>query len=140
MPVDAIIHATYVSLIGSGLYSRSEMMSMIDRLPHLLQSNGLKKLLVDMTGYETGPTDMDRYVTGVRSAELLRGIRISVYTKIFKEERTLFFEDVTQNRGLNTRLFYDREKALKWLLGPALEDNDQEQDDGETHKPEPLLG
>jgi hypothetical protein len=73
--------------------------------------------LANLSGYN--PSLMKRYEIGSLSSTLGKGMdRVAIFGTAQQLEGG-FSTMVAQNRGLNVRVFTDREEALRWLLGKA---------------------
>ena len=85
-----------------------------DKLAELCRQNNLKCILFDMSELNNPLPDWDRYKAGEAIAEKLMGIKIASFSKAsFTNGFTI---NVAFNRGINIKVFTDKDEAIKWLL------------------------
>ncbi len=78
------------------------------------------KLLLNFTSLQGHWSTVDRFEIGEIGGQLAPHVgRIAALAREPMIDPKKFGVQVARNRGLTVDVFYDREKALAWLLGPA---------------------
>lgn len=82
---------------------------------------GLRRVLIEGTIARRQMGTMDSFGLGSLAGSMLTGISLACcFYGYTPDEKTAFFKDVAQNRGVRIEFFNDREAALRWLgVGPA---------------------
>ena len=96
-------------------YSKASLVEMMREVQKISTELGCYKLLGDISQMVGTVSTMDRFEFGVQGAIIFRrGYKIAIIHR--PEEINRFAETVSVNRGLNARIFSDKENALEWLL------------------------
>jgi hypothetical protein len=104
----------YVSYICKGDFNYNKFTGGFDKLADVCHENNYKGVLFDMSGLNNPLPDWDRYKAGEAIANKLMGIKIASFSKAsFTNGFTI---NVAYNRGINIKVFIDKDEALKWLL------------------------
>ncbi|HVE38791.1 MAG TPA: hypothetical protein VNM14_02815 [Planctomycetota bacterium] len=99
----------------------------LDELPGLLAviqkecgTRGCPLLLIDLRALKNNEiSTFERFKIGLGAASLAGGVqRMATLARPDQIDPQRFGETVARNRGLNTRIFGEQEKALAWLLQP----------------------
>jgi hypothetical protein len=115
--IDVSDGAGFLRIVARGQYSRRRFDELLQRIVSEIQSRGVWRVLVHVTGVPGPIPVLDRYEAGVSAAGALRAqTRIAVVERSDRSER--FFETVARNRGLSIRDFAGEPAAREWLLGP----------------------
>lgn len=104
----------YLYVEYSKPYNVDDLINLSKEALDISKNEGIKKLLLDVSQMPGKVKPMDRYEIGVKSALLFRyKLKIAVLYKI--EEINGFAETVASNRGMNVKIFSNRDEALDWL-------------------------
>jgi hypothetical protein len=82
---------------------------------------GQRRVLIEGTIAARYMATMDSFAVGTLAGSMLAGVSLACCFYGYKpDEKSLFFKDVAQNRGVRVEFFGDRDEALRWLgVGPA---------------------
>lgn len=107
-----------IELKAFGILVKEDMQKTIDDMRKLSDIEGIKEILADVTDVEFGPSLLDTFEL---FSKFPRDLKQAVFSNAPLPENlmkdVMFIEDVSVNRGLQTRVFSSREVALQWLLG-----------------------
>lgn len=74
----------------------------------------IRKVIIDICNLDVKLSIMELFKTGEDASELKKfGLKVALLAK--KETISYFFDNVTQNRGDQVRVFTDYDIAVKWL-------------------------
>ena len=77
---------------------------------------GHRRVLVEGTVVARRMATMDSFGAGALAGSMLPGVSVACCFYGFKpDEKSQFFKDVAQNRGVRVDFFSDRDAALGWL-------------------------
>jgi hypothetical protein len=92
-----------------------------DKLARLLDENGLRRAIVDMTKEESfmkGSTlHLFDFGCSLASAVFSRGVKLAVVDENGSKSDVDFVVTVASNRGFVVQLFTDTARAIEWLVG-----------------------
>ena len=109
-----------VHVVFSGTISDIEFQEAIAGSLLLAEKNGTKQFLTDCTEMESGASvlkaiELAKKLSGMDEFwEIKEAIIFSKHERAVKDLEV--YEAVTNNRGMNIKIFHDRESALRWLL------------------------
>jgi hypothetical protein len=109
----------YLEVRATGKYSLPDALEAFSRMAREAERLQRSRILLDMTGLAGDLPTMDRYQSGVHAANVLRGVRRMAVVGSRALRYTGFFEDTASNRGLEVRIFFERDEALAWLTSSA---------------------
>lgn len=108
-----------VVVVATGAITADELGCQSPHTIELLRQHDALRMLVDYRDAQIGVSTMDVYALPDRydALGLSRKVRIAVVLPRDLENQELFdfYEDVTHNRGFNTRLFRSAGEAQRWL-------------------------
>ena len=100
-----------------GPYRLAELLEIIKPVIDYCHQHNLNRILVDITKSIGDPDFIDRYDHGVEMEKRWdRRIRLAVLLREDQKTPDKFWELVTKNRGIPSRVFTEMELALKWLM------------------------
>ena len=107
----------YVHVVFSGDVTLGALEGCRDELKAALSHNGCRRLLVEGDGVNLRQSVAEEYeFTSEHRLNFPAGIRIALLADPETVEYFRFVENVSQNRGVNQKVFLDRDDALEWLL------------------------
>ena len=118
MPYDVkfVEDGNYVSGTMTGDITETDLKSIRSEMNDLLNAHSCVRLLVDASGGTNKQSFMtDFEFTAQHRTELPPGTSHAVVIRSDQKEHMQFVENVAQNRGVNLRLFLDRNEAISWL-------------------------
>jgi len=100
------------------LEGASELMK---SLSDVCARQGQRRVLIEGAVAARRMATMDSFTIGTLAGSMLAGVSLACCFYRYKpDEKSLFFRDVAQNRGVRVEFFGDRDEALRWLgAGPA---------------------
>jgi hypothetical protein len=108
----------YLNVYAMGIRTRDNVKEITLKVFAAALEKRLKKILIDvrdLTGY-FGVTDIYFFVTEVLQDLRGKGVEQVAVVDIRRSQRQgWFLEPVSQNRGINFRVFAEEESARKWL-------------------------
>ena len=108
----------FVTITLSGEVSTDDLVACRSEAITLLLANECTRLLVDATTEAPRRDILDDYqFTSEHASQFPRGTRHAVLVQAGERDYMEFVENVARNRGVEMRLFIDRDQALEWLLG-----------------------
>ncbi len=119
--VDIPLEASLVETTYSGVLTPPELSDAVRETLRVAETSGLKRFLADCTSLEGGHSILDLYALVDSIAKDATGIdkeAVLLPSLPAAAEDVRFWETACFNRGLNVRVFVDRESAREWLLSP----------------------
>ena len=121
MEWDIVVNEAHqcLEVTTSGIADKDSSLNMVKSIVHEAKDHQIKKILVDHRnlGNVIGNT-MDIYerpqLLKDTGAEL--SVKIALIIKPEHWEHFRFFETVCINQGFSVSIFYDKEKAMSWLI------------------------
>lgn len=114
-PDVAVIETTY-----AGFLSPEEVAAAIAQTMELVRAHGVTRLLADCTTLEGGHSIVDllAFVESVASTDGASALKEALLLPALaaSAENVRFWETACLNRGINSRIFSDRSRAIAWLL------------------------
>ena len=105
----------YVRLQAEPPWTTENAGRLIELAKEEAKRRGTFLILLDLRSWEQPDSEMVRYDSGVRVAELLNApYRVAAVSN--KESVNYFAENVAVNRGASLKMFADEASALNWLL------------------------
>ena len=115
--IDLVKDAKYVSLVFTGKVTRNDLETARDEVSIALTSNSMNRVLVDISQSIIEMSFLDHFqFTSEHQAYFPRGGRIALVISQDEMKGYQFIEDVSQNRGVNVKLFSEKSQACNWLL------------------------
>lgn len=107
-------HYLYIRI--DGLYVFNELLMMIEKVKNDCIKNNQHRVLINMMDLDKfNASIIERFNLGEKLASHMNfDIKMGVCGQ--KEYINFFAETVARNRGMNLRVFYSEEEALRWLL------------------------
>lgn len=109
----------FVEIVYEGMISASDLLTIAGAKTALAQEHNTFHLLADCTTFTGGHTIADLYA--LLGHVVAQGFAAQVREAVILpadpalHQQVVFWETIGQNRGLNVRVFEDREAALAWL-------------------------
>ena len=104
----------YIFVKYKGSYIKNTLFEIIKEVKKRSKEIKCYKLLGDISEMTGKVGTLDRFDFGVQGATMFReNYKIALIYR--KEEINGFAETVSVNRGLNARIFSDKESAMRWL-------------------------
>lgn len=108
----------YVSVKLTGDVTFDDLNKARDETQVLLTANTVTRVLVEAKRKGSMPSVLEDYdFTSQLASYFPRRTKIALSITANQMEYMRFVESVAYNRGLNFKLFPDRDQALHWLLG-----------------------
>jgi hypothetical protein len=81
---------------------------------------GQRRVLIEGTVAARRMATMDSFTVGTLAGSMLAGVSLACCFYGYKpDDKSQFFKDVAQNRGVRVEFFAERDAALRWLgVGP----------------------
>jgi hypothetical protein len=119
---DIIVHEEdgYVEIVTRGVADGDGSLRMAKAIMQTMRGNRMTRALIDHRGVESvvsNPVDIYSRPKIFRLIGTLLNIRIAEVINPEHEEHFKFFETVCINQGYRFSVFYEKDKALVWLLG-----------------------
>lgn len=77
---------------------------------------GQRRVLVEGTVAARRMATMDSFAVGALAGSMLAGVSLACCFYGYKpDDKSRFFKDVAQNRGVRVEFFGERDEALRWL-------------------------
>ena len=82
---------------------------------------GQRRVLIEGTVAARRMATMDSFAIGTLAGSMLAGVSLACCLYGYRtDDKSQFFKDVAQNRGVRVEFFGEREEALRWLgVGPG---------------------
>lgn len=107
----------YIAVLHEGAFSGRELFAARREFSELAKSSGVRRVLADVARVIGNISTFDTYEFSSSHHEYLPAdIKIAVLIKNDQENDARFAEDVATNRGINIKMFTDKNDALRWLL------------------------
>ena len=117
--IDFFDRGDYLEVVFHGAFSLANHKIQVPELLKACKRYGKKVAFCDLTQQKGTMTIVERYQLGTFVAGFWdRTIRLSILVHPDHHTAGDLFEDVTHNRGLNFRVFIDRERALAYAHQP----------------------
>jgi hypothetical protein len=122
MQWDIILHEEdgYVEIVTRGIADRDASLGMAKAIMETMRSNRMTRALIDHRAVESvvsTPVDIYSRPKIFRLIGTLLRIKIAEVINPEHEEHFKFLETVCINQGYRFSVFYEKDKALVWLLG-----------------------
>ena len=112
---DIIRIADYLSVMVNGRLDVQGFIEITDKVYEACVADGIRKLVIDVTGTAGTFSDSDKIEFAKYAAEKLKG-KIDRYAYVYPHELLNYSSQlVAKGRGLNVRAYYSLEEALKWM-------------------------
>jgi len=109
----------YVSLILKGEVTAGDLATVRKEAASLLSEHNCSRLLVDATELARMQSIVEDFEFVSRNLSYFPPpVRIAEIANEQYLEHMQFVEDVSQNRGIDFKVFTDRDEAIGWLLAP----------------------
>ncbi len=118
-PIEIEDHDRFVEARFLGNYSFERFKDQAETASQACHQKNKRRLLVDLTCFETDPTMVERYELACHAVKVSAGLKVALFSKPKFVDRNKFGILVAQNRGLIVDVFTERDKAVDWLLSPA---------------------
>ena len=104
----------FILVQSYGVVTREDIAESIASVREIFDNEGINKVLVDTTGQEKMPNTIDTYEL---FAEFPRAFRLALLIQQSQvtARDIAFVETVGFNRGVQMKIFHDKEQALRWL-------------------------
>jgi hypothetical protein len=113
------INKKYIKLSTRGIADKDSSILMVKAITDAMKRKKLKRVLIDHSQLESVTGDVfDIYERPkiMKIIGAILGIRIAEIVKIEHKEHFKFLETVCNNQGYQFQIFYQKNKAIKWLL------------------------
>jgi hypothetical protein len=97
-----------------GVVTRDDIAESIASIREIFDSEGINKVLVDTTGQEKMPNTIDTFELFAAFPRAFR-LALLIQQSQVTERDIAFAETVGFNRGVQVKIFHDKEPALRWL-------------------------
>ena len=120
--MEIIVHneEKYVEIITNGFMDKDRSMAMAETIKESLKKNHMTRVLIDhrkVTGVSGDIFDIYERPKIFKLIGVILGIKVAELINPDHLEHFRFLETVCLNRGFKFSIFYDRDDALKWLIG-----------------------
>lgn len=106
--------AGIIKVRSYGVVSRDDIAASMDQIRKAIAEQGIHRVLVDTLEQETMPGTIDVFhLFSTLPKSLRAAIVVRADQSTAKSQK--FAETVSQNRGINVRVFHTEEEALAWL-------------------------
>lgn len=103
-----------IEVVSSGILTRQDMESTKAKIQKILVEKGFRRVLIDTTRIQSDPDTFNIFDAWKNHSKDFRiAILATESSPIIKD--ILFTENVAVNRGQTVKVFWDREKARRWL-------------------------
>ena len=103
-----------IEITSFGIVSSGDIMDSINKIMKIFKETGVHKVLVDTTTQEKMPGTVGIFkLFSSMPKEVVYVLLVKEHQ--LTEEDLIFAETVAVNRGVQIKIFYDREKAIDWL-------------------------
>lgn len=112
----------YIEVITKGVADSNGSMEMAKSIAETMRSNKITKAIIDhrnITDVSGTVAQIYKRTKFFKLIGVLLGIKIAEIIKPEHLEHFKFFETVCINRGYKFSVFYERKKAMVWLLGES---------------------
>jgi hypothetical protein len=104
----------YLRVTATGSWTRESAEQLLDVARRQADCKGFDRILLDLRQWDSPDTEMTRFWSGLRLAQLLaQPFRVVAIARA--EAITRFGENVARLEGADFRLFTDEGEALAWL-------------------------
>jgi hypothetical protein len=115
-------HADYllVALAPGYEIDRAGVTELMKSVSDVCARQGQRRVLIEGTVAARRMATMDSFAIGALAGNVLAGVSLACCFYGYKpDDKSQFFKDVAQNRGVRVEFFGERDEALRWLgLGP----------------------
>ena len=121
MELEIMIHSDlkYIEIVTKGVLDKDTSIDMAKKIAETMRHNRITKALIDhRNAINKSGTVMDVYERPkiFRIVGMILGVRIAEVINPDQSGHFKFSETVCLNQGYRFLVFYDRKKALEWLL------------------------
>jgi hypothetical protein len=121
MELEITIHSDfkYIEFVTNGVVDKDASMKMAKTISETMKRHRITKALIDhrnVTDVTGGVMDVYERPGIFRLFGIILGVRIAELINPAHLEHFKFLETVCINQGIRFSIFYDRTKALEWLL------------------------
>lgn len=106
--------AGIIKVRSYGVVSRDDIAASMDQIRKIIEEKGIHKVLVDTLDQQAMPGTIDVFHLFSTLPQSLRAA-IVVRADQGTAKSQKFAETVSQNRGINVRVFHATDEALRWL-------------------------
>jgi hypothetical protein len=122
MKLEITLHADdhYIEIVTKGVLNKESSLDMAKTIAGTMRHHRVTKALVDhrnVTLISGNLIDVYERPGIFRIIGVILGIRIAEIINEEDREHFKFLETVSQNQGYRFSVFYDKSKAVEWLLG-----------------------
>ena len=105
----------------SGVISFKGWLERYKHICDIAAAKGVHKILIDGLAVTGELSLRERHELGREGAAYPQSKRMAIKIAVLGKEPTMngIGVSVSQNRGLNAEAFYDRQRAIEWLLNPS---------------------
>jgi hypothetical protein len=122
MELEITIHSDfkYIEFVSTGVVDKDGSMKMAKTISETMRHHRITKALIDhrnITNVPGGVIEVYERPKIFRLMGMMLGVRIAELINPDHAAHFKFLETVCINQGIRFSVFYDRTKALEWLLG-----------------------
>lgn len=115
--MDLVKDAKYISLVFMGEVTMNDVENARNEVDIKLTSSSWNRLLVDLSRSNLRLSFFEHFkFTSEHQSHFPKGGRLALVVRPEEMEYYKFIEDVSQNRGVNLKLFSEKGQACNWLL------------------------
>jgi len=119
---EIIIHSDskYIEIVTKGVADKAGSMAMAKKIAETMRHHRFTKAIIDhrqITGISGDVVDIYDRPGLLKVIGLILGIKVAEIINPEHLEHFRFLETVFRNRGYNFSIFYEKPKAVEWLLG-----------------------
>jgi hypothetical protein len=119
--INASANQPFLEVVYSGEITSTELFEPVANALTSMQSTDMHLILIDCAGVQGGHSIADLYEFANKLAQ--HPLRIEAKQAVVRprhdnDDHARFWEVTSLNRGMDVRVFDDRESAIVWLLGP----------------------
>ena len=111
-------HADYLHVaLAPGYELRPQgATELMKSLSDVCARQGQRRVLIEGAVATRRMATMDSYAIGALAGSMLAGVSLACCFYGYKpDDKSQFFKDVAQNRGVRVEFFAERDEALRWL-------------------------
>jgi hypothetical protein len=111
-------HADYLHVALAPGYEmcREGAAELMKSVSDVCARQGQRRVLIEGTVAARRMATMDSFAVGTLAGSMLAGVSLACCFYGYQpDDKSLFFKDVAQNRGVRVEFFRDRDEALRWL-------------------------
>ena len=118
--IEVLENPNFSHLCLSGSSSLPLEKKLIDEICEIILAQAKPLVLIDVSSLPSDTTITKDFYDASEVARMLRGKihKLSILESERRKDFIAFFENVTRNRGLYVRMFFDKIEAIAWLINP----------------------